>query len=276
MDQPKGDDPAGSPGNFGGVWSDGWCWVLQVWKNTYLVPPCLLFIYCFVGVWSDGWRWVLQAWKWWNIYVVEFPSSVFVCLKLIYCTRLKPAYRRKGLGGGIVGTGYSSSGYILGSSQRLALRPWRSAQIGYCCSKCSESQFLDFLNMVDWKSSTDPLEEVMTFLDSQGSQLTGGLFRDSGGGPNWPFRCFDRWSLVWWYMPPCTNIARARKSEIHSVWKWKSLFPVFAIKSNFLLYGKFEMKMMRSLIPFFLCWSIVLTLWIMSSATNEGRKDGMA
>jgi len=25
VDQPKGDDPAGSPGNFGGVWSDGWC-----------------------------------------------------------------------------------------------------------------------------------------------------------------------------------------------------------------------------------------------------------
>ena len=25
MDQPNGDDPAGSPGNFGGVWSDGWC-----------------------------------------------------------------------------------------------------------------------------------------------------------------------------------------------------------------------------------------------------------
>ena len=25
VDQPKGDDPAGSPRNFGGVWSDGWC-----------------------------------------------------------------------------------------------------------------------------------------------------------------------------------------------------------------------------------------------------------
>jgi len=25
VDQPKGDDPAGNPSNFGGVWSDGWC-----------------------------------------------------------------------------------------------------------------------------------------------------------------------------------------------------------------------------------------------------------
>jgi len=25
VDQPKGDDPAGNPANFGGVWSDGWC-----------------------------------------------------------------------------------------------------------------------------------------------------------------------------------------------------------------------------------------------------------
>jgi len=25
FEQPKGDDPAGSPGNFGGIWSDGWC-----------------------------------------------------------------------------------------------------------------------------------------------------------------------------------------------------------------------------------------------------------
>ena len=105
---------------------------------------------------------------------------------------------RQGLVGGIVGPGYSSSGYIYGSSRRLASRLRRWARIGHWCSKCSERSGSHFLKMVDWKSSTDPLEEVtifgvlrrvpndplwevMPYCVSGGSQLTKGR----GAGREW-------------------------------------------------------------------------------------------
>ena len=53
---------------------------------------------------------------------------------IITSTRPKPVFGRVGLARRIVGPGYSSSGYILGCSQRLALRLQRPPQIGYCCS----------------------------------------------------------------------------------------------------------------------------------------------
>ena len=89
---------------------------------------------------------------------------------------------RQGLVGGIVGPGYSSSGYIYGSSRRLASRLRRWARIGYCCSKCSERSESHFSKMVDWKSSTDPVEEVMTFCDARWIPTDRGELRGAGRG----------------------------------------------------------------------------------------------
>ena len=69
---------------------------------------------------------------------------------IIIITNPKPVYVQQGLAGGILGPGYSSSGYILGCSQHLALRLQRSAQIGCKTQKFKFSKFLklkkDFKN----------------------------------------------------------------------------------------------------------------------------------
>ena len=91
---------------------------------------CISYIFC-----QRGCGWVDAAL--WPPATAAPPSEPFMrrglllhCVSII--TRPKPAYGLQGRAGGIVGPWYSSSGYILGCSQRLASCLRCSARFGYC------------------------------------------------------------------------------------------------------------------------------------------------
>ena len=68
-----------------------------------------------------------------------------------------------------MGPGYNSSEYILGSPQGLASRLRRLAQIGYCCSNCSErseDHFFLLLNNCELKTFNIPFRGSDNFCVS--------------------------------------------------------------------------------------------------------------
>ena len=85
----------------------------------------------------------------------QLPNSGNFCTFLIILGQT--CLRLQGQAGRIVGLGYSSSGYVLGCSQRLTSCLQRSARIGCLMGV-----------------PTDPLEEVI-------------IFGVSWSGPNWPY-----------------------------------------------------------------------------------------
>ena len=93
-----------------------------------------------------------------------FIIIVINIIVVIIITRPKPAYRRQGLAGWILGPGYSSSSYFSGCSQRLTSCLGGSAWIRYCKLK----RWLFLAPHGGRGEPTDPIEGVMIFYVSQG------------------------------------------------------------------------------------------------------------
>ena len=156
---------------------------------------------------------IIIRWECENVYPVEgqaepckesairLPSSLSSTYSSSSTSQSLGQSRPQGLAGGIVGPEYSSSGYILGCSQRLAPHLWRLARTSYsrCWSqltllrkwwfhfKCNDCHSMKGLKFLPWMptdlfkkvkifrlptgSQTDLLEMVKIFRYPRGSQL---------------------------------------------------------------------------------------------------------
>ena len=129
-----------------------------------------------------------------------------------------------------------SDGYILGCSQRLTSRLWRSARIGKCSFFVTDT-FSSLTGGFQWESAHFLSQTLFRHSQEGFYEKVLILCQVTNGDPNWPFRCLD-YAFVWCKMgeiatglgplfetadinPPGSIVVRAsiEKESLRKRWK---------------------------------------------------------